>query len=301
LGLFTLTLLLALPVSAVAQPTEHDDACMHFTLVKEADALVTTNPNDAIVKYQAAWDSAPSAHTIASKLAAAYEKQEDWAKVDAVLAGACKVAPGFASYFRRRGIARLELALHGNGSFDDARKMFDEAVRLDPNDAEAQSKIGELLERQGDDAGALARYTTAAKLAPTKVALFVPLAALYLRLDYAERAAQVADVGLSFGGDTQVRFALLHTWALALDEKHDAHAIEKYEQAYAACGDCTAPGQAVIRYDLGAAYANAKPPRKNEAISMLQSFIKRICKGGAAARYADPCSSATDLLHRVTQ
>ncbi len=50
---------------------------------------------------------------------------------------------------------------------------------------------------------------------------------------------------------------------------------------------------------MGAAYATAVPPRKSEAMSALQAFQKIICKGAAAARYADQCATAQQYATKL--
>ena len=52
-------------------------------------------------------------------------------------------------------------------------------------------------------------------------------------------------------------------------------------------------------FNLGVAYAEVQPPRKNEAIQQLQSFSKIVCRGAAAARYADQCSQAQEFVKRL--
>ena len=46
-------------------------------------------------------------------------------------------------------------------------------------------------------------------------------------------------------------------------------------------------------------YATANPPRKSEAMQQLQTFQKMVCKGAAAARYADQCSQTQQLANKL--
>ena len=84
------------------------------------------------------------------------------------------------------------------------------------------------------------------------------------------------------------------------DRKNDTgKAVSEYELAKKACGLCNEAGQQIAFFNLGAAYASLKPPRKSEAMAQLQSFQKMICKGAAAQRYADQCTQAQQLATKL--
>ena len=115
------------------------------------------------------------------------------------------------------------------------------------------------------------------------------------------RRSRSLTTGLSFAkeGDKSL-FAVHSLLGDIYDRKHDlAKAVSEYEAAKKACGQCNEAGQQIAFFNLGAAYASLKPPRKSEAMAQLQSFQKMICKGAAAQRYADQCTQAQQLASKL--
>lgn len=55
----------------------------------------------------------------------------------------------------------LGVVLAADGRNEDARKAYEEALRLNPEDSRAHNDLGILLEKQGDEEGALAHYRAA--------------------------------------------------------------------------------------------------------------------------------------------
>jgi hypothetical protein len=55
-----------------------------------------------------------------------------------------------------------------------------------------------------------------------------------------------------------------------------------------------------ISFNLGSTYAVMKPPQKEKAVRLLNSFTKRVCKGAQAAeKFKDQCATANDLVQKL--
>jgi hypothetical protein len=124
---------------------------------------------------------------------------------------------------------------------------------------------------------------------------------LYLRLGFQDQAEQVLKEGLRNAKEGDKHLFAIHTLLGSIyDTKNNTSgALAEYEAAKKSCGNCTEPGQPIAFFNLGAAYASANPPRKSEAMQQLAAFNKVICKGGAAARYADQCQQSQELAKRM--
>lgn len=270
-------------------------------LANEGDKEKATNIDGAISKYEQATNLDPTNHKILGKLANAYQKKEQWDKVASTCAKAEKIAPKFANYYFQHGMALARQAVKGPTGWGDAKGPLEEAIKLDPNIADAHFELAEVHLHLDDEAGALQSYTNAISKKPDQLAFYGPLADLYIRLNYIDQAEQVLTQALSFGkeGDKAL-FAVHSLLGDIYDRKHDlGKAVTEYEAAKKACGQCNEAGQQIAFFNLGAAYASLNPPRKSEAIAQLQSFQKMICKGAAAARYADQCTQAQQLATKL--
>jgi tetratricopeptide (TPR) repeat protein len=271
-------------------------------LANEGDKERDTNLDGAISKYEQATNLDPGNHKILGKLANAYKKKEAWDKVIATCQKAEKIAPKFANYFFLQGYAASQAAAKGGPiNWSDAKTPLEEAIRLDPNIADAYFELAEVDLHLDDEAGALQNYTKAIMTKPDVLAFYGPLADLYIRLNFIDQAEQVLTQGLSFGkeGDKAL-FAIHSLLGDIYDRKHDtAKAVTEYEAAKKACGQCNEAGQQIAFFNLGAAYASLTPPRKSDAMAQLQSFQKQICKGAAAQRYADQCTQAQQLATKL--
>lgn len=265
-----------------------------ITLANEADAVRATNLDEAIERYVEASRLAPSNVLILWKLATAYQKKEAWADVTSTLVFATKLAPDHADYFFLMGYAQSRLT-----RWADAKASLEQAAKLDPNYADPHFDLANVLLRLGDEQGALAQYTKAIQLKPDEISFYAPLVDLYVRLGFPDQAEQTAKEGLTRGAGAAT-FPLHSLQGLVRERKGDWNgAIASFEAAKIACGACDGRGQQVAYFNLGAAYATAKPPRKAEATANLASFMKMVCKGAAAARYADECTQTMELMRRM--
>jgi tetratricopeptide (TPR) repeat protein len=276
-------------------------------LAIEGDKAKATDVDTAISKYEQATNLDPTNHRILWKLGLAYTKKEEWDKVATTMAKAEKLQPKNALYFYQHGLALARQAVKGPTSWADAKAPLEEAIKLDPNVGDGQNygaahfELAEVLLHADDEKGALDEYTKAIQSKPDTLPFYGPLAELYLRLNLVSEAEQVLTSGLSFAkeGDKAL-FAIHSLLGDIYDRKSDASkAVTEYDLAKKACGLCNEAGQQIAFFNLGAAYASLKPPKKSEAMGQLQSFQKMICKGAAAARYADQCTQAQQLASKL--
>jgi tetratricopeptide (TPR) repeat protein len=276
-------------------------------LANEGDKARSTDIDSAISKYEQATNLDPTNNRILWKLGLAYTKKEQWDKVATTMAKAEKLQPKNALYFFQHGLAMARQAVKGPTSWADAKPPLEEAIKLDPNVGDgdhygaAHFELAEVLLHMDDEKGALDEYTKAIQSKPDTLAFYGPLAELYLRLNLVNEAEQVLTTALSFAkeGDKAL-FAIHSLLGDIYDRKNDtAKAVSEYELAKKSCGQCNEGGQQIAFFNLGAAYASLQPARKSEAMAQLQSFQKMICKGAAAARYADQCTQAQQLASKL--
>ena len=270
-------------------------------LAIDADKVVKTNVDDAISKYEQATTLDPTNHRILWKLANAYWKKEQWDKVVSTCAKAEKLAPTRADYTEKRGMALARQAVKGPTNWSDAKGPLEEAIGKDTNLPDAHFELAEVFLRLDDEQGALREYTKAIDTRPSTLGFYGPLVELYYRLGYIDLAEQTVKEGLSFSKEDDKGVFGLHSLYGQIHESRNRFddALREYELAKRACGQCTEPGQQIAFFNLGAAYAQVTPPRKSEAMTQLTAFQKMICKGAAAARYADQCAQAQQFASKM--
>ena len=270
-------------------------------LVNEGDKVKGSNLDEAISNYDRAVTLDPTNRIALWKLALAYHKKEDWAKDAVTCAKAESIAPSFANFYLEHGYALEQEAVKGPTSWAEAKEPLQQAIAKDPNLAQAYEELAEVASHLDDEQGALQNYTKALEIKPDELQFYPPLADLYLRLGYQDRAEQVLREALSFAKEGDKHLFAVHSFIGSIDEakQNMAGAITEYEAAKKACGQCNEPGQQIAYFNLGVAYAEVQPPRKNEAIQQLQSFSKIVCRGAAAARYADQCSQTQEFVKKL--
>ena len=281
-------------------------------LANEGDQAKNVNIDEAISKYEQATQLDPTNHRILWKLALAYKKKEDWSNDALACSKAEKVAPTFANYFFEHGYALEQQAVKGPTSWTEAKAPLEQAIKLDPNYADAYEELANVLYHMDDEQGALQNYSKAISVRPDQLSFYGSLAQLYVDLGFNEQAEQVLREGLNFVSegdnakpDNQVKTNkatfVIHSLLGSLYEAKNniPGATTEYEAAKKACGQCSDSGQQIAYLNLGAAYARANPPRKTEALQQLQSFQKIVCKGAASTRYADQCQQAQDIARRL--
>jgi tetratricopeptide (TPR) repeat protein len=291
----TMGCLIATVVASIAGCSR--DKVEAVNLANEGDKAKAMNIDEAISKYEQAANLDPTNHRIAWKLALAYKKKEDWPKTALAASRAAKVAPDHADYHFVHGYALSQAAAAGPGSWSDAKEPLQQAIAKDPNLADAYFELGEVMLHLDDESAAIQNYTKAIEAKPDNLQFYGPLADLYARLGYDKEAEQVLKEGLAFASDGAKETFALHSLLGSIYELRGnfAQAITEYEAAKKACGQCNEKGEQIAFFNLGAAYAMANPPRKNEAIQQLTAFSKIVCKGGLAQRYADQCAQAQQI------
>lgn len=284
-------------------------------LANEGDKSRATDIDSAISKYEQATNLDPDNHRILWKLGKAYEKKEQWDKVATTMSKAEKVAPKFANYFYLHGMALARQAAKSPTGWNDAKAPLEQSLALDPNGPDYPSgqgwdnnnagsthfELAEVLYHLDDEKGALDEYTKAIQVKPDQMQFYGPLAELYLDLNHVKEAEDTLNTALSFAKDGDKHLFTIHTLMgrVAEIKGDNAKVTSEYEAAKKICGQCNEAGQQIAFFNLGYAYATQNPPRKSEAMAQLQSFQKMICKGAAAQRYADNCTTAQQLATKL--
>lgn len=276
-------------------------------MANEGDQEKGSNIDGAISKYEQATKLDPDNTRIWWKLALAYEKKEDWQKMAATCAKAAEAdereqkKKTHADYYFNEGYALEQLAEANQGAWADAKAPLQQAIALDPNYGQAYGELAWVLLHTDDEAGALQNWTTAVQKSPEKTQYFVSLADLYSRLMFNDQAAAVLREGISFAGPDDKHLFNLHSLLGYLDEAKGDYtgAVGEYEAAKKSCDSNKCNDHKEAYFNLGTAYAELVPPKKNEALQQLQSFWKITCKGALAAKFGDECAQAQEIVRRV--
>jgi tetratricopeptide (TPR) repeat protein len=293
-------LCLALAFGAAACSRNNIEA---VNLANDGDQARGTNLDEAISKYEQATQLDPTNHRILWKLALAYSKKEAWDKVAQTCALAEKQAPDFANYWYMHGHALIEQAKKGSVSWTEAKQPLQTTISKDPNYADAYEDLADVNLHADDEQEALRNYSKAIETKPDNLSFYVPYADLLNNLGYSDQAENILKEALQYskGGPGEKALFNIHSLLGSIYEgKGNAPgALSEYEAAKKSCGQCNEPGQPIAYFNVGAAYASANPPRKSEAMSALQAFQKIVCKGAAAARYADQCAIAQQYATKL--
>jgi tetratricopeptide (TPR) repeat protein len=276
-------------------------------LANEGDQAKNANVEEAISKYDQATKLDPDNARIWWKLALAYEKKEDWQKMASACVGAEEAAErtekrkAHADYYFRQGYALEQLAEKGAGPWADAKTPLQTAIQLDPNLGQAYGELAWVLLHTDDEVGAIQQWTKALETKPDETQYYVLLADEYSRLMYYDQAEQVLKEGLSFAREDDKHLFNLHALlGYVYELKGDiSRAVTEYEAAKKACDSNKCNDHKEAFFNLGSAYAELNPPKKNEAIQQLQSFWKITCKGALAAKFGDQCAQSQEIVRRM--
>ncbi|HEX8232460.1 MAG TPA: sulfotransferase [Caulobacteraceae bacterium] len=187
-------------------------------------------------------------------------------------------------------------ALAHQNRFDEALKVLDEALRLNPDYAEGHYGRGVVLEALGQLQGAMDCYRRANELEPNYPGPLAGAASLALRLGEFERARGAAEQALKLG--SRRSGALLTLAQLDLAETHPEHARVRLETALAG-GALTALHVPDARVLLGDAL-DAEGKRA-EAFASWSSG-KAAWREMYASTYARPgLETAPQLVARLTR
>jgi tetratricopeptide (TPR) repeat protein len=109
-------------------------------------------------------------------------------------------------------MSSLGAALATQGKIDEAMRLFQDAVRIDPTDAEARANLGEALVHRGRADEAMAHYAEALRLAPESAKVRnsygASLAALGRAAEAVERTRPRPDRSRDCGGAPHLGVAL---------------------------------------------------------------------------------------------
>jgi tetratricopeptide (TPR) repeat protein len=291
---------LALGVATTGCSRDHIEA---INLANQADKSVVVNVSGAIKKYEEAIRLDPTNHRILWKLSQAYQKQEEWGKMESILSQAAAQAPNFADYYYYRGYALMQIAMGGNqDAYNEAKKPLQKCIETDPNFAECYHWLGTALMWTGDDQGALENYAKAIEHNPGEFGYFYPpLGELLVNLRFYDEAEKVMKEGERVLPKVQKNKNSLYAIYTLLSNVYqakgdDSARVAVLENANAVGGD-THPE---IAFNLGSTYAVMKPPKKDQAIRLLKSFNKRACAGKkGATTYKDQCETSQALVQKL--
>ncbi|MGA2449700.1 MAG: tetratricopeptide repeat protein [Polyangiaceae bacterium] len=301
----TATFLVA--VTALSAVACSRNAIEAVNLAIDGDKAKGSNLDDAISKYDQATKLDPDNARIWWKLALAYEKKEDWQKMASACSKAEEAAEradrkkNHADYYFRHGYALEQVAEKGSGPWADARAPLQTAIQIDPNFAEAYGELAWVQLHTDDEAGALQNWTKALQTRPDQTQYYVTLGDLYSRLMLTDQAEQVLKQGVSFAGPDDKHLFNMRSLLGSIDEGRGnlQAAVTEYEAAKKACESNKCNDHKEAFFNLGAAYAELNPPKKNEAIQQLQSFWKITCKGALAAKFGDQCAQSQEIVRRI--
>lgn len=295
-GLVALAVMFGLTSSGCSR--DHIEA---IELANMADRSVSVNVEGAIQKYEEAIQRDPTSHAIVFKLAKAYEKKEDWDKMASTLSKAVQLAPDFANYWEKRGLALTKQAESGNpDAWEEAKEPLKKCIEKDPNRAWCYQLLGEAQWWTDDVQGALQSFSQAIEHDPTVPYFYVTLSELYQTLKFYGEASAVLEQGTKNIQPTEdtrdhVYNMYLLTFNVAQFTGDQPKMLAAVERAYE-IGQDTHPE---AKFHLGSTYASMNPPQKEKARNLLDSFTKRACKGDAGKKFKAQCAQANAFLQQL--
>jgi tetratricopeptide (TPR) repeat protein len=290
--------LCAMAVAAAGCSRDHIEA---VNLANHADQLVKVNVRGAVAKYEEATRLDPTNHHIFWKLAMAYQKQEEWSKMESTLSRASDAAPTNADYYYYRGYALTKIAEAGNkDAYKDAQGPLKKCVEVDPNYADCYYWLGQADQWTGNEQGALENYTKAIEHDPTMGYFYAPLAEMYIHLKMYSEGEQVLKAGEQHLEKVVKNKNALYAIYTLLFNVHQARkdlagGAAALEKANEVAGD-THPE---IAFNLGSTYAVMDPPKKDHAVRLLKSFNKRACKSKDAVKFKQQCETSNALVAKL--
>lgn len=290
----------ARPVSPWASCSDRPAA---LELAAEGDRTLRINVAAASAKYEAAIRLDPENHELLWKLARAQEKTESYAAIVDTLTRATALAPDFASYWHRIGKAWLELARAGQRSaYAEARRALLNCTEKDPKLADCHALLGEAQLWLDEEPKAAQSFTRAVQLAPERADYYVALAELYSMFKRHPEAERVLSEGARLAPDNEANGRSLYLIQLGLFEAATRRGDRNAQLAALDEAPRFLPeGDAPSLFVLGSSYLRLEPPEPERAARLLTVFVKRVCKGSAAARYREQCEISQMMLQRLGQ
>src|SRR5690606_28027463 len=182
-----------LAIALVGCSCDHIEA---VNLANAGDQAVKVNVSGAIKNYEEAIRFDNDNHRILWKLVMAYQKQEEWSKMELTLNQALFKALEFADYAYYRGYALVKIAEGGNkDAYSEAQAPLKKCIELDPNYADCYFWLAQTYLWTGNDQDALSNYTKAIEHDPLVGYFYALLAELYTVLRMYDAAEKVLKEG----------------------------------------------------------------------------------------------------------
>jgi tetratricopeptide (TPR) repeat protein len=300
-GLASAALGLIVAASSLGCSRNHIEA---INLANVGDKSLKVNVEGAIEKYEEATRLDPTNHLIFSKLANAYQKKEDWDKMASTMSRAVAIAPEFATYSYKRGLALTQKAAKDNNkdAYEEAKPPLQKCIETDPNFAECYHELGTAMLWTDNEQGAIDNLTKAIEHDPTVGYFYPPLADILIALKLYDNAEAVLKEGTRIiqARDDSSReqvYEMYSLLAMVQQARGDTSSVvSTLEKANEIAGD----KHPEMGFNLGSTYAVMNPPQKEKAVRLLNSFTKRVCKGAQAAeKFKDQCQTANDLIQKL--
>lgn len=300
-GLASAAVGLMVATSSLGCSRNHIEA---INLANVGDKSLKVNVEGAIEKYEEATRLDPTNHLIFAKLANAYQKKEDWDKMASTMARAQAIAPEFANYSYKRGLALTQKAAKDNNkdAYEEAKQPLQKCVEVDPNFAECYHELGTAMLWTDNEQGAIDNLTKAIEHDPTVGYFYPPLADVLIALKLYDNAEAVLKEGTRIiqAHDDSSReqvYEMYSLLAMVQQARGDTSSVvSTLEKANEIAGD----KHPEMGFNLGSTYAVMNPPQKEKAVRLLNSFTKRVCKGAQAAeKFKDQCQTANDLIQKL--
>jgi tetratricopeptide (TPR) repeat protein len=289
---------IVLGLSTLGCSRDHIEA---VNLTNEGDRAVKVNPSGAIQKYEQAIQLDPTNSIIVGKLARAYEKQEDWDKMASTLSKATTLAPEFANFWEKQGLAYTKQAEAGDkDAWEEAKKPLETCIKTDPNRAWCYQLLGEAQWWTDDIEGALKSFTQAIEHDPRISYFYVTLAELYQVLRMYDQAGQVLEQGIKNIERTEEnRDSLYNLSVLQFSIAQFAGDTAKMLRAVKEANQLGGDDHPEAKFNLGSTYAKLDPPDKDNAKRYLESFVKRSCKGASLKKFKAQCGQANSIIQTL--
>jgi len=287
-------------VGVVSAPRCEDRVSPAQKLLDKGDQVKAVDLDGAISLYEQAATLDPESQQAAMKLGMAYRKKEAWDKAKEAFTRATKRRPADADGFYLRGLTLVDLAKQKAGSWEEAKESFQRCVEVDPNFADCHAQQGKARLFLDDEQGALESMSQAVVHDPKRMSYYAALADLYLRLDLARDAEAVLKEAVKRAATDDKGLYDIHVLLSMVYQDRGAmvEMVGELEAARAVPG-LDGPQTVEILFSLGSAYARLVPPRRMEAIQMLNGFHARACKGAKAGNFKMQCETGKALVEQL--
>lgn len=189
--------------------------------------------------------------------------------------------------------------LVGLGAHQRAIEPLRRCLEADPAFAKCHHFLAEALQATQRMQAALEHYDAAIRADPTVPYFYPPYVEALVVVKQWDAAARVASEGmrvLPTTEDARPHLYALHVLSFQVFQARDDRdgMVQALEKAHAVAGD----DHPLILFNLGSTYAISTPPDPR-ARELLDKFFRRVCRGAAAAKYAEQCHTTQLLLHRL--